>query len=436
MQKFGKMLRTLGFYLLLAAVLALWLSLPLLFLILTIPFVFWLAFSRSGRQALIVTWTGLSTLPQRLGATSVIIIGIAGVVAVFVALLSMAEGFQATLQQTGDEQTAIVLRSGARAEMNSGLGRDAVNLIRQVEGVSQGVDGQPLASVETVIVSNIPKKSTGTDANVEVRGVSLEVWSVRPKVKIIEGRRFNSGLYEVVVGRGAAAQFAGLQIGSTVGISSQTWTVVGTFESGDAHESEVWADVETLNAATRRNGYQSVTLRLSDPDVIDKIKATLGADPRLNVDIETTRDYYTKQSEELTKIIRIIGTVVSVIMAVGAVFGALNTMYAAVATRAREIATLRALGFTNLPVIVAILIETMLLALLGGMIGAALAYFLFNDYTASTLGNNFSQVVFEFQVTTQLLINGLQWALAIGFVGGLFPALHAARLPVTVALKE
>ena len=436
MQRLVNIMRSLGFWLLLLVVLAAWLAAPLLLLVLAVPFVAWLIFSRLGRQALIVAWTGLSTLPQRLGATSVIIIGIAGVVAVLVALLSMAEGFEATLKQTGDEETAIVLRSGARAELNSGLSRDSVSLIKQVEGVLQASDGQPLASAETVIVSNIPKKSTGTDANVEVRGVGPEVWDVRPKVKIIEGKPFSTGLYEVVVGKGAFNQFAGLEIGARVGISSQTWTVVGIFESGDAHDSEVWADVETLNAATRRNGYQSVTMRLTSPEAIDKIKAKLGADPRLNVEVETTRDYYTKQSEQLTKIIRIIGTVVSVIMAVGAVFGALNTMYSAVAARAREIATLRALGFTNLPVVVAILLETMLLALIGGLIGAGLAHQLFNDYTASTLGNNFSQVVFKFQVTTQLLLGGLQWALAIGFIGGLFPALHAARQPVTVALKE
>lgn len=436
MKGFVKILGNIVFWPGLILIIALWLAQPLAVLVLLIPFVIWLLISRQGNQALTVAWTGISTLPHRLGATSVIVIGIAGVVGVLVALLSMAEGFEATLKQTGNEDTAIIIRAGATAELNSGLSRDSVILIKQVDGVVRDANDKPLASAETVVVSNVPKKSTGTDANVEVRGVSPEVWDVRPNVNIIQGKRFTSGLHEVVVGKGALNEFAGLEPGSRVELTNQSWTVVGVFESGDAHDSEIWADVETLNAAVRRNAYQSVTMRLVSPEVIEEIEAKLTADPRLNVEVQTTLAYYTKQSEQLTKAIRIIGIAVSVIMAIGAVFGALNTMYSAVAARAREIATLRALGFTNLPVVVAILLETMLLALLGGVIGAMIAHVLFNDYTASTLGANFSQVVFEFQVTPQLLMNGLQWALAIGFVGGLFPALHAARLPVTVALKE
>jgi putative ABC transport system permease protein len=212
--------------------------------------------------------------------------------------------------------------------------------------------------------------------------------------------------------------------------------VVGVFASGDAHDSEIWGDAESVASAYRRNAFQSVTLRLNSPEAFETLKAALTGDPRLRVDVETTRSYYSKQSEQLTRIIRILGIGIAVIMAFGAAFGALNTMYAAVAARAREIATLRALGFAGLPVVVAVMLETMLLALVGGVIGAAAAWGVFNGYTVSTLGSNFSQVVFQFRVTPTLLVQGLQWALVIGLAGGLPPALRAAALPVTAALRE
>ncbi|HUH90612.1 MAG TPA: ABC transporter permease, partial [Lysobacter sp.] len=210
---------------------------------------------------------------------------------------------------------------------------------------------------------------------------------------------------------------------------------VGLFASGDAHESELWADAEVVGSAYNRSSYQSVTVKLAGKDGFTQLKAALAADPRLKLDVETTRAYYSKQSEGLTKLITVLGTVIGTIMAIGAVFGALNTMFAAVAGRAREIATMRALGFRGLPVVVAVMLETMLLALLGGLLGAGLAWLVFNGYTVSTLGNNFSQVVFQFKVSPELLWNGLKWALGIGLVGGLFPALRAARLPVTEALR-
>lgn len=419
-----------------ALVIAAWLAYPLSLLAFAVPFAGWLAASRRGRQALMIAWTGLSTLPQRIGASSVIVVGIAGVVGVLVALLAMAGGFAATLAQAGSDDTVIVLRSGADAEISSGIDRDSVTLVKQVPGVLRDAQDHPIASAELVLISNVPKKSTGTDANVEFRGVSPEVWSLRPDVRIIEGRRFESGRNEIIVGKGALLQFAGLEPGSTVLLSNQSWKIVGVFASGDSHESEMWADAESLAAASRRNAFQSVTMRMTSPGAFEQVKSALAADPRLKVDVQTTRDYYNKQSEQLTQIIRILGIGVAVIMAIGAVFGALNTMYSAVAVRAREIATLRALGFTNPPVIVAVLIETLLLALAGGALGACIAYAVFHGYTASTLGGNFSQVVFQFQVTPELMLQGLRWALAIGFFGGLFPALYAARLPVTVALRE
>jgi len=396
----------------------------------------WMAFTRGGRQAAAVTWIGVSTLAQRLGASSVIVVGIAGVVGVLVALLAMGDGLQKTLRSTGDTETVIVLRGGATAELSSGLSREDATLIAQMPGILRDAEGKPIVSPELVVVANLPKKSTGTDANVEVRGIGPQAWALRPNVKIVEGRAFTPGLREMVVGRGARAQFEGLEPGATINLNNQQWSVVGVFESGDAHESELLGDVDTVSSAYRRGGYQSATVRLTAPEALDTFKAALAADPRLKVDAKTTLDYYTAQSEQLTKTIRIVGIAIAAIMAIGAMFGALNTMYAAVATRAREIATLRAIGFRSPPVLVSVMLETMLLALLGGLLGAGIAWAIFDNYTVSTLGANFSQVVFRFNVSPALLWTGVKWALAIGFIGGLLPALRAARLPVTTALRE
>jgi len=396
----------------------------------------WMMLTRSGRQAWSVTEVGIATIPQRLGSSSVIIVGIAGVVGVLVALLAMAEGFRQTLQQTGDADTAIVLRGGATAELSSSVLRDDFSLIQQLPGILKDAQGKPIASPELVVVANIPKKGTSTDANVEIRGVGEQAFALRPNVKIVSGRKFGEGLRELIVGKGALAQFKGLDPGSTINLGNQQWTITGAFESGDAHESELWGDVEVVSATYRRQGYQSVTVRLTSPEALDQLKAGIAADPRLKVDAKTTIDYYSAQSENLTRVIKVMGIIIGVIMGIGAVFGALNTMYAAVATRAREIATLRAIGFRGLPVVVSVLLETMLLAVAGGLLGAAVAWLIFNNYTVSTLGANFSQVVFAFKVSPALVWSGLKWALAIGFIGGLFPALRAARLPVTTALRE
>lgn len=433
---FGALLRWAGLGALVASVLAAVVMAPVVLAALTGALLSWLLLSRLGRQALAITWTGIATLPRRLGATSVIVVGIAGVVGVLVALLAMAEGFQATLREAGADDAAIVLRAGANAELSSNIDRGSATLVAQAPGILHDAADRPVASAEIVVVANVPKKATGTDANLQVRGVGPRVWALRPHVHIIAGRRFTPGLRELVVGRGALVQFRGLAPGSVIQLNNQAWTVVGVFASGDAHESELWGDAEQVATAYRRNGFQSVTVRLTGPAALPRLAAALAADPRLKVDVETTRAYYNKQSERLTTTIRALGVGVAVIMAIGAVFGALNTMYAAVAARAREIATLRALGFTAVPVVVSVMIETMLLGLAGGALGAGIAYVLFHGYTASTLGSNFSQVVFQFQVGPALLLRGMQWALAIGFVGGLFPALRAARLPVTAALRE
>ena len=283
--------------------------------------------------------------------------------------------------------------------------------------------------------SRLRWRASPRGAGRRVRGVGELAWALRPQLKIVEGRKFKPGLRELVVGQGAMNQFRGIRVGQTVSLANQAWTVVGKFASNDSHDSELWADGQVLASTYDRQAFQSVTVQLDGKSGFRRLKAALAADPRLKLDVSTTRSYYNKQSENLTRLIRILGIVIGTIMAIGAVFGALNTMFAAVAGRAREIATLRALGFRGLPVVVAVMLETMLLAVIGGALGALIAWVVFNGYQVSTLGNNFSQVVFQFKVSPELAWTGLKWALGIGLVGGLFPALRAARLPVTEALR-
>lgn len=396
----------------------------------------WLMLTRPGRLSLAAARVGIASLPQRWGASSVIIVGIAGVVGVLVAMLAMGEGFQATLKGTGNDQTAIILRGGSQAETNSVITRDQLPLISTLPGVAKDAQGRAAISAELSQVVNLPVASTGEDANAQFRGVSDAAWEVRPQIKIIEGRKFNVGVREIVVGQGAQNQYRGLQVGKTLRLGNQEWTVAGVFASGDAFDSEIWTDIETLASAYDRRAYQSVTVKLDGKDGFKQLKTALDADPRLKLDVQTTVDYYSKQSEGLAKLIKILGTVIGTIMAIGAVFGALNTMYAAVAGRAREIATMRAIGFRGTPVVMAVMLETMLLALLGGVLGGLIAWVVFNGYSVATLGSNFSQVVFQFKVSPELLWTGLKWALGIGLIGGLFPALRAARLPITAALRE
>jgi putative ABC transport system permease protein len=409
-----------------------WLVLAMVLLL-----VLWMALTRVGQQAWSVTKVGIATIPQRLGSSSVVVVGIAGVVGVLVALLAMAAGFESTLRETGTDDTVIVMRAGSQTEINSGVDHDTAVVVSQAAQVLHNASGQPIASPELVVVASLPKKSDGLDGNVELRGVGEHAWELRPNVKMIEGRKFQPGLRELITGKSAKGQFRNLDVGSGLKLNGQLWTIVGVFDSGDSHNSEIWGDTGVVASTYRRgSSISSVSMRLTSADAFEPIKAALTTDPRIKVDVSTTRHYYNQQSEGITRAIRVLGITVGVIMAVGAIFGALNTMYAAVAARLREIATLRAIGFRGLPVIVSVLVETMLLALLGGALGAALAWAIFDNYTASTLGSNFSQVVFAFKVSPGLLWSGLTWALAIGFIGGLFPAVRAARIPVTVGLRE
>jgi putative ABC transport system permease protein len=439
MNKFKGFLRGLGMALVVVLGVAAWLALPwFVLLALVVVFAAWMALTNRGRQAGSVTQVGLSTLRQRIGASSVVVIGIAGVVGVLVAMLAMAEGYRETLRLSGSEDTAIVMRGASAAEVMSTLDHASVTVIQQAPGIARDAEGRPLASPETIVAANLPIKggAPDEDGSVQLRGVGLQAWAVHPNVKIVEGRRFEPGRRELVAGVGAQRQFAGLAPGKQVRLGNQMWTVAGVFRSGDAMDSELWADADIVASTYNRGSSRSsVIAKLTSPSAFKDFKAALAADPRLDVDTDTTIEYFSKQSEGMTKVIRIIGMVVGGIMGIGAVFGALNTMFATVSARVREIATLRAIGFRGLPVVVAVMLETMLLALLGGVLGGLLAWIIFNGYTASTIAGGVGQLTFQFKVSLPVLWTGLKWALAIGFIGGLFPAVRAARLPVTDALR-
>jgi putative ABC transport system permease protein len=387
------------------------------------------------KQVLSITALGLRSIPDRIGATLVIVVGLAGVVAVFTALLAMAAGFSSTLESAGRSDVALVLRGGSQAELNSGISREQGTIIKQAPGVAKGPDGQPLASAEVVVIAELLKPGEKTGSNITVRGVEPAAFALRPQLRIVEGRSFGQGLRELIVGQGVARQFEGARLGQAIRMRGSDWTVVGVFASGDAYESELWADVDVAQSTFNRQGYSAVRLLLADREKIQAVKDALSADPRVNVDVETEKQYFSGQTRQFRRTIGILAYFVTAIMGLGAVFAALNTMYAAVGSRAREIATLRAIGFRGVPVVLAILIESLLLALAGGILGALAAYVLFNNMAVSTLGANFTQVVFRFAVTPALVVNGLVIAVVIGMIGGFLPALRAARQPVTTALR-
>lgn len=389
-------------------------------------------------QVAAVTWVNLRTLSQRRGSSLATVVGVAGVVVVAIAVFSIAEGVRHAMTSTAAADTALVLRSGSDSEMMSGLGRDDTRIIAEAPGVLRAAGG-PVASAELYVIVDLPKRSTGTDANVPLRGVQPAAFGIRDEIEILDGRRFEAGRNEVIVGRAAASQFAGLEVGNVLRWGENEWTVVGVFAAdGGLAESEIWCDAGVLQPAYRRGDtFQSVYARLESPDAFTGFKDALTSDPRLDVKVIRESEYYEEQSQILIGLIRILGTVITVLMGIGAVFGALNTMYAAVAARTREIATLRALGFRGGPVVISVMAESLLLALVGGAVGAAIAYFGFNGYQTSTMNwATFSQLSFSFTVTPQLLVLGLVCAIAMGLIGGLFPALRAARLPVATALRE
>jgi putative ABC transport system permease protein len=388
------------------------------------------------KQFIAVTGMSLQTLPQRIGASSVIVIGIAGVVAVLVSVLAMGAGFRHTLADSGRADRVIILRGGSDAELNSNLTRSDIDTISNAPGLAKDSSGKALLSSELVTVVNVPKIDTGTDANVTLRGVGLKLTEVRPELKVVQGRMFRPAVRELIAGVGAVKQFRGLDVGSVLRLRNADWTVTGVFTSnGDVHESELLADVDTVGSSIERNGYSSAVGLLTGPEQFDRFKDALTTDPQLKVDVKREPEYYAAQSKGLSQAINFVGTTVAIIMAIGAMFGALNSMYSAVAARGQEIATLRAIGFGALPVLASVMVEALLLSLLGGVIGAALAWLFFNGHSVSTLGGAFAQVVFQLTVTRALIVTGIIWACVIGLLGGLFPALRAARLSVAEALR-
>jgi putative ABC transport system permease protein len=378
------------------------------------------------------------SVKARWTSTIVAVVGIAGTVGVFVAMLSLARGFKATLVSSGSVDNALITRAGATSEMTSGVSLDSVKIIQDAPGIARGADG-PLLTPEAVLMAPIPLRSTGTDANVELRGVAPNVFAIRSNVKIIEGRMFRPGLSELIVGKNAKATYSGLTLGSTIGLGSVRWQVVGIFDAGgSAFDSEVWGDAHLLNGAYKRPDTfsQSVTVHLTSPAALQQLRDSLTTDPRLNVDVTREIDYYAKQSTRMTQLITILGGFVALIMAIGAVFGALNTMYSAVAERGREIATMRALGFNSGNVVLSFLFEALLISFVGGLVGC-LAVLPLNGLTTSTMNfQTFSNLAFAFKITFDLLWMGVLFALVMGVLGGMPPAIRAASRPVATALRE
>jgi len=386
----------------------------------------------------IISALSVRTIPRRLSSSAVAVIGIAGVVIVFVAVLSIGEGFRAAMANAGSPNRALVMRGGADSEMTSGFSGAEADVIKQAPGLRRD-DNRPAASAELYVLVDLPKRSTGTGANVPLRGVEPIALQVRDEVHLVEGRMFQFGTNEAIVGRSANGQFAGIDLGSEFTSGNLKIKIVGIFESrGSVSESEIWCDSRLIQGIYQRgNSYQSVVAALDSPASFDTFKNWLTANPQLNVQVRRETEYYAQQSQVMTGLINGIGYTVAVLMGIGAVFGAILTMYTAVSTRTREIATLRALGFNAGAVLISVLAESLALAALGGILGGATAYLAFNGYQTSTMNfQTFSQVAFAFAVTRTLLIQGLSYALVMGLVGGLMPAIRASRLPIATALRE
>ncbi|HTC54059.1 MAG TPA: ABC transporter permease [Steroidobacteraceae bacterium] len=390
------------------------------------------------RQITAVTAMNLRALPLRVTTSLVSVIGIAGVVLILVALLSISEGFRRTLELSGSDRVAIVLRGSSSAEMTSSFSRDQVQIIEQASGIARDAQG-PIVSAELYTTVDQPKRSTGTAANAPFRGIEAAGPQTRSHFQLIAGRMFRTGTYEVIVGHSAAQTLSGLGVGSLVKWGNNVWRVVGEFsDGGSVSESEIWTDVHVLQSAySRGDTYQTVRVLLTAAGTFKSFKDQLMDDPRLSANVLTEREFYAAQSVLLSTLVRGAGTVLALLMGVGAVFGALNTMYSAVAARSTEIATLRALGYGGLPVGVSVVIEALLLGLIGGCLGAAVAYLAFDGLQTSTMNyQSFTQVSFAFSVTPVLIITGTVYALLLALIGGLFPAVHAARRPIIAGLRQ
>jgi putative ABC transport system permease protein len=378
------------------------------------------------------------SMRARWTSTIVAILGIAGTVGVFVAMLSLSRGFKATMVASGSAGNALVMRAGSSSEMLGGITLDSIHVVQDAPGVAHDSSG-PLVTSEVVGVIAVPLISTGTDANVQVRGVSPNVLQIRRFVKIAEGRMFDPGLAQIIVGKNASKTYAGLTLGNSVDFGGGHWQIAGIFDAGgSAFDSEIWCDAKILSQVLQRppNMFQSTTVHLTSPGAFQQFKDSVTTDPRLNVDAVREVDYYAKQSFVMTTLITLLGGIVAAIMAAGAILAALNTMYSAVAERGREIATMRALGFSTLNVLLSFLFEALLISIIGGILGC-LAVLPLNGWTTSTMNfQTFSNLAFAFKITFDLLLMGILFALVMGVLGGLLPAVRASIRPVAVALRE
>lgn len=378
----------------------------------------------------------IMSLPRRLWMSLAAVFAVSVVVAVLLAFLAMAKGFENTLSGSGSDRIAIITRVASQSELNSVLGRDTVNIVTTAPGIAKDASGDPLYSAELFVIVDGTKRSSQTEANIPLRGISLDGLALREQMQIIEGRAFEPGRNEIVVGQGVQREFAGFELGREIRFGKTTWTVVGIFSTGgSAFESELWADAPTVQTQFQRgSSFQTVRVALETPGNVEPIQAFIDNDPQLNLDVSTETDYFATQGRALSSI-AIFGWALSIIMGLGALAGALNTMYTSVAARSREIATLRAIGFSNISAFAGTLAESILLSTIGGIVGALAAWLLFDGFQASTLGSSFTQVVFTFDLTPALFRDGIALALAIGLIGGLFPAWRAARVPVVTAFQ-
>ena len=385
----------------------------------------------------LITNYNLRSMIVRKGTAAMTAGGIAMVVAVFVMTLAIAQGFRATLVASGSPGNAIVLRKSSTAETTSAVMRPDLPIVESLPQVARGSDGRPLSSAELLTIIALPRQTDNQPANVPVRGVGPRAFDVRETLKFVEGRRFAPGTREINVGRLAVGRFKGLTLGSDVKFGSTIWKVIGVFTADDAaFESEIWGDIDLMMPAFQRNGYQSMTVKLADPSMFDSFKAAVEADPRLYLQPKREQDYYAEQSQAMTTVIRVFGTFVTLILSIGAMFGAMNTMYAAVAYRTREIGTLRALGFSRFRIVTAFLAESIALAVVGGVLGCILALPVHGLSTGTTNFSSFTEVAFKFRITPALMVGGLIFSAVMGAVGGLLPAIRAARIPVARALRE
>jgi putative ABC transport system permease protein len=391
------------------------------------------------RQILAVAATNVRHIPQRPGNSLVIVISVAGVVAVLISVLAMYVGFQATMRGDGRADRAIVLARSALAEPDSSLSRENVATIENAPGIRHDERGRPMASGEVTLVAPVARKSDSSDVNITLRGVSEQYFAIRPELELVSGRMFHAGNQELVVGLPAREQFAGLAEGDRVRLQDGDWTVVGTFAGGNgARGSEIVADAPTVMSAYKLNAFNSMSIVLDSENTLDTVKQTVGADGTLLVDVRREPEYLASAGGSVNRLLRLVSYAIGSIMALGALFGALSSMHSAVAARTVEIATLRAIGFTSSAVAIAVLLEALLLALVGAAIGVAIAYTAFNGTVISTLGGVWTdtQLVYSLTVTPALIVIAIALACGLGLLGGIFPALHAARANVADALHE